>query len=188
MYSIDRWTAAKDLNISTRTLDRYIKSGKIRSKKIGKKIFLNNQDVEIIKKWWLQEDYEIIEPKGTRKDTKETKEVKLFNIEENKSYKDLYEDTSRVLEKKDDLIKDLSYKVGKLEMELKNSISLLEYKKTTFLLETTNVKSEDEKKELVQSLDILKERIRSQEFLNIVLIIIFAITLIIVFLIWFTSI
>lgn len=184
MYSIDRETASKELNISTRTLDRYIKSGKIRSKKIWKKIFLNIQDIEIIKKWWIQEDYEIIPSLNNKKSSAS---LKVFNNEDSKSYKELFEETSRILEKKDDLIKDLSYKVGKLEMELKNSISLLEYKKATFLLETTNVKSEDEKKDLTQSIDILKEKVRSQEFLNIILIIVFALTLIIVFLIWFTS-
>ena len=48
-YTFDREMAAKELEISTRTLDRYIKAGKIRSKKIGKKIFLNTLDIEKIK-------------------------------------------------------------------------------------------------------------------------------------------
>jgi hypothetical protein len=64
------------------------------------------------------------------------------------SYKDLYEESKNQLARKDELIQDLSYRLGNLESELRNSIPMLEYKKATFLLESSQSKQEDEKKEL----------------------------------------
>lgn len=184
MYSIDRDEAAKELNISTRTIDRYVRSGKIRSQKKWKKIFLNTQDIEILKNWWIQEDYEVIKPREKQEETG----FITKSIETSRSIKNLYEDTLRVIEKKDDVIKDLSYRLGKAEVELKNSIPILEYKKTTFLLESTNNKSEEEKKELTTNIENLKDKVRSQELLNIIMVWIFSILLIVVFLVWFANI
>jgi hypothetical protein len=69
-------------------------------------------------------------------------------IDNTRNYKNLYEDSQKMIEKKDDLIKDLSYRLGKAEVELKNSIPMLEYRKTTFLLESSNNKTAEEKKEM----------------------------------------
>lgn len=183
MYNIDRDKASKILNMSTRTIDRYIRSWKIRSQKRWKKVFLNDQDVEILKNWWIQEDYEII----TNNKDKEDSWFITKALDWWKNFKSLYEDSVKIIEKKDDIIKDLSYRLWKAEVELKNSIPMLEYKKTTFLLESSNNKSDEEKKELSSNIDSLKEKIRNQELVNFILIIIFSIMLVIVFLVWFAS-
>ncbi|EKE28013.1 MAG: hypothetical protein ACD_3C00111G0030 [uncultured bacterium (gcode 4)] len=184
MYSIDREQAAKELNMSTRTIDRYIRAWKIRSQKRWKKVFLHDQDIKIFKTWWIQEDYEIIEPAS---------EV-IFDtwfvtkaIDSTRNYKNLYEDTQKIIEKKDEIIKDISYRLGKAEVELKNSIPMLEYKKTTFLLESSNNKIAEEKKEMNDNLENLKEKVRNQELINIMLIAIFSIMLIVVFFVWFAN-
>lgn len=182
MYSLDRDEVAKILEISTRTVDRYIRSWKIRSQKKWKKIFLNDQDIEIIKNWWIQEEYEVIKPR-------EKQEVYVSRVEDwAKSIKILYEEAIKAVEKKDDVIKDLSYRLWRAEVELKNSIPLLEYKKTTFLLETTSQKTEEEKKELVNNLESTKEKLRNQELINLIMVWVFTIMLIVVFLVWFASI
>jgi excisionase family DNA binding protein len=51
-YSVTREVAAKSLNVSTRTIDRYIKSGKLSYKKIANKVLLAKE--EILK---LKEDF-----------------------------------------------------------------------------------------------------------------------------------
>lgn len=183
MYSIDRDTAAKTLEISTRTVDRYIRSWKIRTIKKWKKILLNNQDVEILKSWWIQEDYEVIKPQ-----VEENTGFTIKPLDGTRNYKSLYEDSLRVIEKKDEVIKDLSYRLWKTEVELKNSIPLLEYKKTTFLLESSNNRTEEEKKELHSSLDSIKEKLRNQEMINIILVWIFSLMLVVIFIVWFANI
>lgn len=49
-FTIDRVEAARRLSVSTRTVDRHIKSGKINTKRIGKKMFLDEDDIESLRK------------------------------------------------------------------------------------------------------------------------------------------
>ncbi len=44
-YTFTRESAAERLQISTRTLDRHVKAGKIRSKKQGKVLYLHEDDI-----------------------------------------------------------------------------------------------------------------------------------------------
>ncbi|MCX6823460.1 MAG: helix-turn-helix domain-containing protein, partial [candidate division SR1 bacterium] len=44
-YNVTREVASKSLNISTRTIDRYIKSGKLSYKKIANKVILAKEEV-----------------------------------------------------------------------------------------------------------------------------------------------
>ena len=46
MYNLTRQDAAEKLNISTRSIDRYIKSWKVRAKKDGKVVYVSESDIE----------------------------------------------------------------------------------------------------------------------------------------------
>jgi excisionase family DNA binding protein len=48
-YSISREAAASYLNVSTRTIDRYVKSGKLSYKKIANKVILAKEQVDELK-------------------------------------------------------------------------------------------------------------------------------------------
>lgn len=54
-YVLDREQAAEILLVSTRTVDRYVRSGKIRSRRIGKKIYLHDDDVRRLSQGGFQE-------------------------------------------------------------------------------------------------------------------------------------
>ena len=177
MYSIDREQWAKLLNMSTRTIDRYIRSGKLRSKKVWKKVFLHNTDVEILKNWWIQEEYEIINSKELDNTFVKT------DIWTN--YKDLYSESKIIIQKKDEIIQDLSYRLWNTEAELKNSISLIEYKKATFLLESSNSKVEEEKNELNSNINKLESKVKISNNINIFLVLILLISLILISFLWF---
>ncbi|EKD66088.1 MAG: hypothetical protein ACD_49C00066G0012 [uncultured bacterium (gcode 4)] len=179
MYSIDRTKWAKILDVSTRTLDRYIRSGKIRSQKKWKKVFLNDDDVNVLKNWWIQEDYEVIKSRVV--------EVNPFVKTDLVSYKNLYQEIVCKLEQKDNLIKDLSYKLGNAEAELKNSISLVEYKKTAFLLESSTNKIEQEKQILTETKEKLEKNLNSNKLVNLILSIFLFLTIILLFVVWFSS-
>jgi len=63
-FAIDRVEAARRLSVSTRTVDRHISAGRIRTKRIGKKTFLHEEDVEIIRTTdpeRTEEEYIVIE-------------------------------------------------------------------------------------------------------------------------------
>ena len=59
-YSVDREKAAMLLGVSTRSIDRYIKSNKIRSRKLGKKLYLHDEDIERLRAGGIQEDFVIM--------------------------------------------------------------------------------------------------------------------------------
>lgn len=46
MYTTTRQDAAEMLGMSTRSIDRYVKAGKLRSKKEGKIIYIHSQDIQ----------------------------------------------------------------------------------------------------------------------------------------------
>jgi excisionase family DNA binding protein len=50
VYSITRESAAQLLGISTRTIDRYIRSGKLSYKKVANKVLLEKAEVYNLKK------------------------------------------------------------------------------------------------------------------------------------------
>jgi excisionase family DNA binding protein len=48
-FAIDRNEAARRLSVSTRTVDRHIQAGRIRTKRIGKKMYLHEDDIETLR-------------------------------------------------------------------------------------------------------------------------------------------
>jgi hypothetical protein len=60
------------------------------------------------------------------------------------NYIQLYETSQKIIFKKDEIIQDLAYRLGKSESELKNSIPLIQYKKATFLLESAKSKTDED--------------------------------------------
>jgi excisionase family DNA binding protein len=49
VFTLTREDASKMIGVSTRTVDRYIQSGKIRTKREGKVIMLHKEDVTQVK-------------------------------------------------------------------------------------------------------------------------------------------
>lgn len=143
MYTITRQEAADLLHMSTRSVDRYIRAGKLRFKKDGKIIYINNQDVDNIKGGGMK--HEVIMPE--RMETHRQPEShhtpsnentnKLQNMvqEKNSALHAIYEDLRNEVRKKDDVIQTLSIRLGQAEEIAKNSISMVEFKKSQFLLE-----------------------------------------------------
>jgi len=62
MYTLTRSEAAELINVSTRSIDRYIKAGKIRTKKEGKVIYLHRVDVENLGNTGEVKQQEVIMP------------------------------------------------------------------------------------------------------------------------------
>lgn len=129
-FDLSRKEASEILKVSTRTLDRYIKSKKVASKSIAGRIMLNRD--------------EITGMKGKRKHRKirsnalpETKkEVFEMNnaIEESakaeeKVYQKLYEELKIEVKQFQQRLEGANYRVGQLESQVKASVPLLDHQK-----------------------------------------------------------
>lgn len=148
-FTLDRIDAAKMLGVSTRTIDRYIQADRIHVKRIGKKIWLNRDDLDILRTedpTRTKDDYVVIlndESEKQEKAQSHSPALRTFH-DQSIDMMRLYDIARATIEKKDEVIQDLSYRLGKSENELKNSIPLAEYKKATFLLESSIQKGETE--------------------------------------------
>ena len=89
----------------------------------------------------------------------------------------IYEDARATIAEKDNTIQTLSYKLGKIETELANSIPVLEYKKTTFLLETAKSKSDTDATTLNTKISHLESEVHKRNSALITLAILFILVL-----------
>ncbi|MBU1089753.1 helix-turn-helix domain-containing protein [Patescibacteria group bacterium] len=131
-YTTTREEAAALLGISTRTLDRYTKRGKLRAKlSADRKILIHVKDLEKIAKRPLPKKTFIKRETFSKRKTEpvmaEAVEVATENVEE-KVFRELYEEANKDLKQKQEKLEAASFRVGQLEAQLKNSVPLLEHK------------------------------------------------------------
>lgn len=180
-FTIDRVEAARRLSVSTRTVDRHIKSGKIHTKRIGKKMFLDEDDVESLRisgdSSFPDEDYVVILDSDEIPEPSHLGEIIDPRKEKVPNFSMLYNDSQKVIFKKDEIIQDLSYRLGKAETELKNAIPLVEYRKATFLLESAKLKSDTDATWLGNKIDFLEKEITKRNSAILGLAILFVLVL-----------
>ncbi len=183
-FAIDRVEAARRLSVSTRTVDRHISAGRIRTKRIGKKMFLHEEDVELIRQTEgadTTEEYIVIDesekPEQEIVARKVSRETAPVAYSDGPNYIELYQKAEKLIAKKDETIQDLAYRLGKAEVELKNSIPLTEYKKTTFLLESAKAKTDADATLLSTKLSTLEKEITKRNSAILGLAILFVLVL-----------
>ncbi len=184
-FAIDRLDAAKRLWVSTRTVDRHIQAWRIRTRRVGKKMFLEDSDVESVRLMdpaRKEEDYIVImdERGGDIDQAPQRSTQELIPNEWLQLLPDFarfYEETQSIIIKKDEVIQDLSYRLGKSESELKNSIPLVEYKKATYLLESAKSKGDEDIHGLSEKVTSLEKEIIKRNSMILGLTILFILVL-----------
>lgn len=189
-YSVDREKAAMLLGVSTRSIDRYIKSNKIRSRKLGKKLYLHDEDIERLRAGGIQEDFVIMTgDSDSYTDTQDEAVVTLHSTPKHTmrdmvNYRDLYDQANEKITVKDKMIQELSYRLGQSETELKNTISISEYKKATFLLESAKSQWEEEKSHMSEKVSFLENSLKREHVLVKTLVITLMVTFVVSVCLW----
>jgi hypothetical protein len=189
-YSVDREKAAMLLGVSTRSIDRYIKSNKIRSRKLGKKLYLHDEDIERLRAGGIQEDFVIMTgDSDSYADTQDEAVVTLHSTPKHTmrdmvNYRDLYDQANEKITVKDKMIQELSYRLGQSETELKNTISISEYKKATFLLESAKSQWEEEKSHMSEKVSFLENSLKREHVLVKTLVITLMVTFVVSVCLW----
>jgi len=169
MYTINRLEASKALWISIRSIDRYIKSWKIRSEKKWKIVLLNNEDIKNLS--WGNNIKKVI----VSSDIINTDNDWIFKQNDSKNFvvtfEKMYWMLSNEIKEKDLKIEDLFVKLWWAEERIKNSINIIEYKKVQFMYEEyKNQLSNELEKIKYEKLSIIK-KLKHEKFTNILLII-----------------
>ena len=163
-YSISREAAASYLNVSTRTIDRYVKSGKLSYKKIANKVILAKEQVDELKEEFAmlhQDGYqsEVIsgdEGRSAERSTStavqsmssyNTNNASMRQLDQKMDkFFELIKNKDIVLEDKNKMIFVLQQKLGELEGKLKHMIALPAY--------------HEEKQNLLQEKEKLEQKVR----------------------------
>ena len=148
-------------------------------------MFLEEEDVELLRECdpaRREENYEVVfEESRTQKPSPKQEiipaETHLVQNEAIKEMVRLYEDAKQIIVKKDEVIQDLSYRLGKSETELKNSISLIEYKKATFMLESAKTRGESDTALYSERLTHLEHEVSKKNYMIITLAILLVLVL-----------
>lgn len=136
VYSIPREEAAESLRVSTRTLDRYLRKGKLKFKVDGRNVFIHEKELAELK-FKLEKKQKSAPRKEPREMPTQRSETESFtfqsapnhsNHSEEKVFRELYAEASAELKAKQEKLEAASFRVGQLETQLKNSVPLLEYK------------------------------------------------------------
>lgn len=134
LYNVERKEASDYLEVSLRTIDRYIRSGKLSHRKVGYNIYLSMKELEQFKKGRVQQVEEVTvhervfteDISSSFQQEQETGDITFETL----VYKNLYESSRKEVTEKQKEVEFLQYKLGKMEVELGNALPLLEYQKS----------------------------------------------------------
>lgn len=173
-YTVTRTQAAALLWVSTRTIDRYVKSGRLSYKKIANKVILNEEELKILQNEFSSLRQEISTELIWDKNTISVKPVKdITTIDEklDKFYL-IFQEKDKQIDEKNKIIFMLQQRIGELEAKIQTMIALPDYNKE-------KQQAIEEKRILEEKLAKLKTRVKEQETKTYV-VLIFAIIFIIV--------
>jgi len=183
-YWITRESAAKVLWISTRTIDRYIKSWKLSYKKVANKVLLAKEEIAN-----LQEDFGALHQEVSTELVKSTEtksaEYQKWNLVVNAALEKaidekinkfmlIFNEKDKMLEEKNKVIFMLQQRVWELEAKLKTMVALPDY---------TREKQEAilEKQKLEEKIEALKWSVKTEKnkgFIFLMLALLFIVALI----------
>ncbi|USN57875.1 MAG: hypothetical protein H6767_05990 [Candidatus Peribacteria bacterium] len=118
----------------------------------------------------------------------EPKSTSLATGEEVGALNAIYQDLRQELKEKDTMIQELSHKLGRAEEIAKNSVSLIEFKKSQFLLEESKTYLNKEVNNLQKTKNTLQEELRYEKTSNKILIVFVVVLLVLSASIWFIKI
>jgi len=165
-YNVTREVAAKSLNVSTRTIDRYIKSGKVSYKKIANKVLLAKEEVIALKKEFatLHQELstEIVNQWNT---TSLSKKNDIENAIDQKIEKFflIFKEKEKILEEKNKMIFVLQQRVTELETKIQHMVALPDYNKE-------KQEAIIEKQKLEEKIGQLKGMIKNEKLKNLIFI------------------
>lgn len=133
---VDRIEASKILKVSTRTVDRYMRKYRLKTRKDGRRVLIKRVDIDKIIQDQIGHLVDLVNESAEKPETTNltVKDVKVEKIKsgsresiENQIYKELYTEVKADLKEKQDRLEAATYRVGQLESEVKNMVPVLDF-------------------------------------------------------------
>jgi excisionase family DNA binding protein len=167
-YSLTRDRASLLLGVSTRTIDRYIKSGRLSYKKVANKVLLAKEELDS-----LQSEFSALRQEVSTELISQDVEYSMPIVRPSSDFSSLedkidkfsliFNEKDKMLEEKNKLIFLLQQRIGELEAKIQNMIALPDY----------NKEKQDaiaEKQKLEERLQRLTSKLKEQEMRTFVVI------------------
>jgi len=174
-YSITREKAAIQLWVSTRTIDRYVKGGKLSYKKVANKVLLAKEEIDDLKEEFSllhnEVKSELIWEATTSSSTSHSSDSIALKSEIDQAVDEkidklflIFKEKDKMIEEKNKVIFMLQQRIWELETKIQTMIALPDYnrEKQEAILE---------KQKLEERISKLKEAIRAEKVKNFVIMI-----------------
>lgn len=167
---VDRDEASKILKVSTRTIDRYIRKYRFKTRKDGRRVLVKREDVDhIIREHVGQyvdikldsarpaENVSSIELSELKVESKKKEEVKDETV-----YKGLYVEAKKELKEKQDRLDAATYRVGQLESQVKTMVPMLDYSRKEKELKEATAAIEQKELEKMQAIAKMEHKLKTE--------------------------
>jgi len=173
-YNLTRQQAADRLGISTRTIDRYVKDGRLSYKKVANKVILATEEITT-----LNDDFSLLHQHDTAVDSMRemppatTQGLQLQKLAPSdyapvREFADILQKKDVALEEKNQLIYVLQRRIGELETKMQHMIALPDHSAQTQLIQEQLATLTVEKQTLVE--EVKKEKLWNAVYIGLVMI------------------
>jgi excisionase family DNA binding protein len=209
---VDRDEASEILKVSTRTVDRYLRRYRFKTRKDGRRVLIRRVDVDQIIKDHIGHFVDIessglninldnknVEKEMSNVSTIKVKNVKIEdikegenveNISDEKIYKNLYADAKNELKEKQERLEAATYRVGQLESQVKNMVPLLDYNRKEKEIKEMQSAIEQKAIEEKQALERIEQKLKTEKIAKLIYLSLVGLLLVaepILFLLWIFS-
>ena len=181
-FTLSRKQAADFLEISTRSLDRYIRDRKLSARKKGGSILLSEEEIQNFKVARFQNIHGV-SPKGLGRVHRHvnnaapvTIDAETGDIEEEKMemsvspkssqrdqvFEELYEISRKEVKEVHNKLEAAHYRLGQLETQLKHSVPLLDYQEKSELIKEQESMIQGKLRRQEETVEILEQELRSE--------------------------
>lgn len=185
-FTVSRGDAADVLGVSTRTIDRYIRSKKLSARKKGGNILLNEEEVENMKIARFQNMHGATPagPGRTHRHIDNTSQSEQSTVidgetgaieepaqqstaiaqtgEREKVYEELYDLSRREIREYHNKLEAANYRLGQLETQIKHSVPLLDYQEQSEALREKEEIVTNKVKRQEEALDLLEQEVKGE--------------------------
>ncbi len=167
VYNLTRVQAGKILWVSTRTIDRYVKSWKLSYKKIANKVLLSNDDVSLLKQSFSElhknASSEIVSWNNNSWLSLNDKNFDEILDKKLEKFILIFKEKDNILEEKNKIIFMLQKRVSELETKINQMVALPDY---------TKEKQEAllEKQKLENKITLLNKMVKTEKSKNMILV------------------
>lgn len=173
---VDRDEASAILKVSTRTLDRYIRKFRFKTRKDGRRVLIKRVDVDKI----IQDQIgQFIEQKQENLDNQKqavhnetaiaVKDIKVESVRKNEKtekeeqvYHGLYNEAKKELKEKQERLDAATYRVGQLEAQVKSMVPMLDYTRKEKELKEAKQTIEQKEVEKVEVINKMEQKLRNE--------------------------